>query len=88
MNYPLRAIYRGGHLELLDPVELTENEVIQFVILSEKERAQIALADLLVEPDKDLDEIDEPALMREIENAFRGQTPLSETILQERHESP
>ena len=34
------------------------------------------------------DSIDEEALMREIEEAFRGQRPLSEDIIEERRNGP
>lgn len=88
-SQPLRAIYREGQLHLLDPVDLTEGQEIQLRILSEEERVLDALRDLLVAiPEPSGENIDENALAREIEEGFRGQAPLSDTIIQERREGP
>jgi predicted DNA-binding antitoxin AbrB/MazE fold protein len=85
----VRAIYEHGHLRLLDPVDLSEGQEIRVTIMSERELARAALADILVQmPDPTDDDFDEEAAMREIEEAFRGQPPLSETIIQERREGP
>jgi predicted DNA-binding antitoxin AbrB/MazE fold protein len=83
MSQPIRAVYNNGQLRLLDPVNLSEGEQIQLMILSDKERVDAALGDLLVE-------IPEPedAFAREIEEGFRGQSPLSDTIIEERREGP
>ena len=89
MSQSIRAIYNRGRLRLLDPVDLAEGQVIQLKIVSDKERALAALADLLVEmPRQLLDQVDEEALAKEIEEGFRGQPPLSETIIEERREGP
>jgi predicted DNA-binding antitoxin AbrB/MazE fold protein len=88
-SQPIRAIYSQGQLRLLDPVPLSEGEEIQFRILSDEERVVTALGDLLVEAaDSTDEELDEEALACEIEEAFRGQPPLSETIIEERREGP
>ena len=86
MSHPIRAIYNDGQLRLLEPVDLSEGQEIQLLILSEDERIRAALGDLLVEiaEPADAPEIDEDALYREIEAAFRGQPPLSYTIIEER----
>ncbi|HLY26201.1 MAG TPA: hypothetical protein VKQ72_07665 [Aggregatilineales bacterium] len=58
------------------------------MILSDDERVRATLGDLLIEiPDQSAD-LDEDALAREIEEGFRGQPPLSDTIIEERHEGP
>jgi predicted DNA-binding antitoxin AbrB/MazE fold protein len=89
MSQAIRAIYTDGQLHLLDPVVLNEGQQVQLVILSDEERVLAALGDLLVEvPDLTDENIDEAALMREIEEGFRGQSPLSETIIEERREGP
>ena len=89
MSQPIRAIYSEGQLRLLDPVDLSEGQEIQLVILSERERFRAALGDLVVEAPKSTDDpIDEEALLREIREAFRGQPPLSDTIIEERREGP
>jgi predicted DNA-binding antitoxin AbrB/MazE fold protein len=88
-SLPLRAVYTNGQLRLLDPVSLSEGEQIQLMILSDQERVTAALGDLLVEiPDPGSEDVDEDALAREIEDGFRGQPPLSETIIEERREGP
>jgi predicted DNA-binding antitoxin AbrB/MazE fold protein len=88
MSQPIRAIYSEGQLRLLDPVGLTEGQEVQLVILSERDRIRAALRDLLVETVSPSEDIDEDALMREIEAGFRGQPPLSDTIIEERREGP
>jgi len=85
----VRAIYENGQLRLLDPVDLSEGQEIRVMIMSERELARAALADILVQmPDPTDDDFDEEAVAREIEEAFRGLPPLSETIIQERREGP
>lgn len=86
---PVRAIYRAGVLRLLEPVNLPEGEEVSLVILSDEERARAALSDLLVDPDTlPLVEGDDEELMRSIAEAFRGQPPLSESIIEERRSGP
>jgi predicted DNA-binding antitoxin AbrB/MazE fold protein len=85
MSQPIRAVYKSGQLRLLEPVNLVEGQEIQVVILSEKEQVRAALGDLLVEVPDDAQDIDETSLAQEIENGFKGQSPLSESIIQERH---
>ncbi len=87
---PIRAIYEHGHLRLIDPVDLAEGQEIQLVILSERERARAALSDILVhyEPDTELDEIDEAALLAEIHADTKGKPVISDAIIEERREGP
>ena len=85
----IRAVYKGGQLWLLDPVHLTEGQEIRVLILSEEDRVRAALGDLVVPLSAPAEEdVDEEALAREVEAGFRGQSPLSETILEERREGP
>jgi predicted DNA-binding antitoxin AbrB/MazE fold protein len=89
MSQSIRAVYKGGQLWLLDPVHLTEGQEIRVVILSEEDRVRAALGDLVVPVSAPAEEdVDEEALAREVEAGFRGQSPLSETILEERREGP
>jgi predicted DNA-binding antitoxin AbrB/MazE fold protein len=92
MGQTIRAVYSDGQLKPLEPVELAEGQEVHLTILSDRERVRAALGDLLVQVPEPTsaedDEIDEDALAREIEEAFRGQPPLSETIIQERREGP
>jgi hypothetical protein len=89
MPQPIRAVYKGGQLWLLDPVHLTERQAIRVLILSEEGRVWAALGDLVVPYSAPTEEdVDEEALVREVEEGFRGQSPLSETTLEERREGP
>lgn len=89
MKQAIRAIYEQGYLRLVDPVPLREGQEIEVLILSEKEQARAALADLLVEPSQssvfDAD-MDEEALLQEIEAGFQGIQSLSDAIIAERRE--
>ena len=88
----IRAVYTQGVLQPLDPVDFTEGEEIQLTLLSSRDAVKKALGDLLVVPigpsDDEINAIDEDALMRRIEEAFRGQRPLSEDIIEERRNGP
>ena len=89
MSQPIHAIYKSGQLWLLDPVHLTEGQEICVLILSEEERVRAALGDLVVPcAARAEDEVDEEALAQEVEEGFRGQRPLSDTILAERRAGP
>jgi predicted DNA-binding antitoxin AbrB/MazE fold protein len=89
LSQPIRAVYSEGQLRLLDPVELSEGEEIQLKILSGEERMLAALSDLLIEvPNPTGEDLDEELLAREIEEGFQGQPPLSDTIIEERRNSP
>jgi predicted DNA-binding antitoxin AbrB/MazE fold protein len=88
MSQPIRAVYKGGWLWLLDPVHLTEGQEIRVLILSE-DRVRAALGDLVVPLSTAAEEdVDEEALARQVEAGFRGQPPLSDTILEERRAGP
>jgi predicted DNA-binding antitoxin AbrB/MazE fold protein len=89
MTQPIRAVYDHGSLRLLDDVQLAEGQEVHLVILSERDRARIALGDLLVEMPEPpgAAEIDEAALLEEVAEALRGAPPLSEAIIAERRES-
>lgn len=89
MSSPIRAVYKGGQLWLLDPVHLTEGQEIRVMILSEEDRVRAALGDLVVPLSTPAaEDVDEEALAREVEAGFRGQPPLSDTILEERRTGP
>ena len=89
MSPPIRAVYKGGQLWLLDPVHLLEGQEIRVIILSEEDRVRAALGELVVPLSTPAaEDVDEEALAREVEAGFRGQPPLSETILEERRTGP
>jgi predicted DNA-binding antitoxin AbrB/MazE fold protein len=89
MIQSIRAIYENGQLRLLDPVNLAEGQEVSIAFVSDRERTQAALSDLLVHPNESLsDDLNETTLLNEIEAAFQGQPPLSDTIIEERREGP
>lgn len=90
MAQTIRAIYEQGHLRPLEPIELTEGQEVQVTILSDRERVRAVLGDLLVErtdEDEMGDDIDEEALMRQIDSELKGVT-VSDAIIEERREGP
>ena len=88
MVTPIRAVYENGHLRLLHSVPLVEGQEIDVVILTERERAIAALGELAA-PLPHLDEdIDEDALLREIDDEYRGKPSVSDAIIEERREGP
>lgn len=89
MTDSIRAVYQDGSLRLLDEVRLAEGQEVHLVILTEKERARIALGDLVVERrGRHEEDIDEAALLEDIANGFRGTGLLSEAIIAERRAGP
>lgn len=91
----IRAIYEDGHLRLLDPVELAEGEQVQITIqhrldtpLTEDERRYGALGDSVRSPSPEDGDIDTEALQQELDVVLQGLPPVSEYIIQERHEGP
>ena len=87
MDVQLRAIYKDGQLRLLDPVDLVNDQEVKLVILDERALVRAALGDLVVDDLPGADDIDETALMAEIEAGFAGAT-LSDLIIEERQEGP
>lgn len=91
MAAPIRAVYENGKLSLLGPVDLSEGQEITIMILSDRERVKAALGDILAPaPTLGVDEadIDEEALLEELDRVSEGMPPVSEIIIEERHEGP
>jgi len=89
MAQSVRAVYEKGILRPLGNVNLYEGQEIQLVILSEPEQVRAALAGMLVEfAPADEDNLDEVALMAEIDAAVQGKVIVSDAILEERREGP
>jgi predicted DNA-binding antitoxin AbrB/MazE fold protein len=87
VSQAIRAIYTDGQLHLLDPIELTEGQQVQLVILSDRERILAALGDLLAHiPNSTDDDVDETTLLNEIEADLRGKPTISDAIIQESRE--
>ncbi len=90
MTDAIRAIYTNGQLRLLDPTNLEEGEQVEVVILSERERVEKAFAGMLIhfDPLPVDNEIDEDALLVEIDAATQGKVSGSDAIIEERREGP
>ncbi len=89
MGTPIRAVYENGYLRPLHEIDLTEGQEIDIVILTERERAVAALGELVAPlPHTETEDVNEEALLKEIDEAYRGKPSVSDAILDERHEGP
>ncbi len=89
MSQPMRAVYEGGRLRLLGPVDLDEGQEVGLIILSEQDQVRHALSDLLVHaPEPGDAPEDEAALIQEIDAAVAGIPPVSAAIIEERRTGP
>lgn len=83
----VRAIYRNGQLQLLDPVELTEGQEVQLQIVDTMtDRVQLALSDLLAhnsETTRQSSTLNEQVIQQNIDESAKGVT-LSDVIIEER----
>jgi len=86
----IRAIYEQGRLRLLDPVELTEGQQVSVTIqpVDELAATRAALGDSVIwsDPTSGDPKVDEEAMMKIVEEGFKGTRPLSEIIIEEREE--
>jgi predicted DNA-binding antitoxin AbrB/MazE fold protein len=82
----IQAVYEGGHLRLLEPVNLTQGQRVKVTIIPEDELVRTALGDLVasISPDEGDEQIE--SLIEEIERGFTGVRSLSEIIIEERGE--
>jgi predicted DNA-binding antitoxin AbrB/MazE fold protein len=80
----IRAIYRNGQLQPLDPVELTDGQEVRIQILDEHSRVIEALSELLVQTEEIVEEpFDEAKLQREIDAVTQGIT-ISDLVIEDR----
>lgn len=89
--HTIRAVYTHGLLRPLEPLPFNEGEEVALLILTERERLEAALGDLLVErtdSPEDEEDIDEEALLRHLHEVTRGLPPMSELIMEERRNGP
>ena len=82
----VRAVYRNGQFQLLDSVDLPEGQEVQLQILETQTPIQTLIGDMLTCFERDDAEIDEDAILLEIEQSLKGKRPLSEIIIEERRE--
>jgi predicted DNA-binding antitoxin AbrB/MazE fold protein len=77
----VRAIYRQGRLELLNPVDLEDETEVWVSVLTEVEVLRLQLGDMVASwPTGEKPDPDEPE-----EIPFSSLYPLSQTIIDERH---
>ncbi len=90
----IEAIYRDGQLRLLDPVDLAEGQRVRVTIQTvveewgeEEKHLRAVLGDMVRWPNPDDDRDAWVELMvDEIDQAYQGEPPLSEVIIQDRGE--
>lgn len=89
MATPVKVVYEQGHLRPLHPLDLQEGQEIEVYILTEREQAIAALGDLVTPvPEVSGGDIDEEALLKELDETYNGNISASEVIIQERREGP
>ncbi len=89
MSTIIRAVYEQGKLRPLDPLALSDGQEIRLSILSEREQARAALADMLAPVNvESAPEMDEADVFAAIDAALCGKPPVSDAILDERREGP
>jgi len=80
----IRAVYHNGQLQLLDTVELQEGQEVQLQIVEEQTPLEDLIGDMLVRFEPDNTDIDEDAVVQELDRALAGKRPLSEIVIEER----
>ena len=89
MAHSIRAIYRAGQLQLIDPVSLTEGEEVELVIVPQRDRLRSLLHDLIIETDvKPYSTAEEMSLMQAVMAALDHTSSLSSTLIEERRSGP
>ncbi len=84
----VRAVYRNGQFQLLDSVDLQEGQEVQLQIVKQQTPVQALIGDMLTHFERDETEIDEDAVLLEVEQSLKGNRPLSEIIIEERADNP
>lgn len=90
MALKIRAVYQDGQIKLLDPVELQEGQQMTINVepVNEREKLKAILGDMVIWPDTSDDSdawVEDMA--DEIDQAFQGDTPLSQYIIEDRGDS-
>lgn len=80
----VRAVYHQGHLQLLDPVNLAEGQQVQIQIVEAEKPLKSLIADMLSPFEGVPSEIDEEAILKELDEQLQGKKPLSEIIIEDR----
>ena len=80
----VRAVYHQGHLQLLDPVNLIEGQQVQLQIVEAETPLKILIADMLSPFEGVAGDVDEEAVLQELDRELQGKRPLSEIIIEDR----
>lgn len=81
----IRAVYRQGQLHLLDPVNLEDGQQVHLQIIETPETPlHVLIADMLTTFEATEGDVDEAALLQELDHHLAGKRPLSEIILEDR----
>ena len=84
----VRAVYRDGKFQPLDNVDLQDGQEVQLQIVEKPASIQNIIGDMLTYFEHDDFDLDEEAVMQELDRALAGKRPLSEIIIEERREDP
>lgn len=86
----VRAVYHDGQLLLLEPTHLHDGQEVQIQIIEPTDQLGELIADMLFSSDHmaheaavDVEEI----IQEQLDAALVGQRPLSEIIIEDRHDS-
>jgi predicted DNA-binding antitoxin AbrB/MazE fold protein len=82
----VRAVYRDGKFQPLDHVDLQDGQEVQLQIVEKPTSIQVMIEDMLTHFEPDDSEIDEEAILQELDRVLAGKRPLSEIIIEERRQ--
>ena len=82
----VRAVYQDGKFQPLDTVDLQEGQEVQLQIVGKPTSIQELIGDMLTHFEYEGSDIDEDAILQELDRALAGKRPLSEIIVEERRE--
>lgn len=82
----VRAVYQDGKFQLLDTVDLQDGQEVQLQIVEKPTSIQAMIGDMLTHFEHDDSDLDEDAIIQELDRALAGKRPLSEIIIEERRE--
>lgn len=82
----VRAVYRDGKFQPLDTVDLQDGQEVQLQIVEKPASIQDVIGDMLIHFERDDADLDEEAILNELDQALAGKRPLSEIIIEERQE--
>lgn len=82
----VRAVFQDGKFQPLDTVNLQDGQEVQLQIVEHPTSLRAIIGDLLAHFDNDDTELDEEAIIRELDQTLSGKRPLSEIVIEERRE--